>query len=72
MYKNPPIPELPWYIRIATLFCGIIIILCVSMILFKLTKAFIRFFMCIYYDSCYSPTELLNPFSTAGPSQRYI
>lgn len=72
MYKNPPIPNLPWYIRIATLFCGIIIILCVSMILFKLTKAFSRFFMCIYYDSCYYPTELLNPFSTAGPSQRYI
>ena len=47
MYKNPPIPELPWYIRIATLFCGIIIILCVSMILFKLTKAFIQF-LCVF------------------------
>ena len=71
-YKNLPIPELPWGIRLGTFISGIIIILCSSMILYKIIKAFIKLFLCMYYDSCYSPIELLNPFSDEGPSERYI
>ena len=71
-YKNLPIPELPWGIRFITFISGIIIILCISMILFKIIKAFIKLFLCMYYDTCYAPTELLNIFSEEGPSKKYI
>ena len=71
-YKNLPIPELPWGIRFGTFISGIIIILCSSMILYKIIKEFIKLFLCMYYDTCYSPIELLNPFSEEGPSERYI
>ena len=71
-YQNLPIPELPWGIRLATFICGLIIILSASMILYKILKAIIKLFLCMYYDTCYVPTELLNPFSDAGPSQKYI
>ena len=70
--KNPPIPKLPWGIRFGTFICGIIIILCTSMILYKLIKAIIKLFLCTYYDTCYSPLELLNIFSDKGPEKRYI
>ena len=70
--KNTPIPTLPWGIRLGTFICGIIIILCSSMILYKIIKAFIKLFLCMYYDTCYSPLELLNPFSDRGPEKRYI
>lgn len=71
-YKNLPIPELPWGIRFGTFICGVIIILCSSMILYKILKAVIKLFLCMYYDTCYAPTELLNPFSDEGPSKKYI
>jgi hypothetical protein len=71
-YKNLPIPELPWGIRFGTFICGIIIILCSSMILYKIIKAIIKLFLCIYYDTCYSPIELLNVFSDKGPEKKYI
>ena len=71
-YKNLPIPQLPWGIRFSTFICGIIIILSTSMILFKFSKAIIKLFLCMYYDTCYAPTELLNIFSDEGPSQKYI
>ena len=70
--KNVPIEELPWGIRLATFICGCIIILAISMIIFKIIKAFIKFGLCIYYDNCYYPLELLNPFSDLGPEKRYI
>ncbi len=72
LYKNLPIPELPWGIRFGTFICGVIIILSVSMILFKIIKAIFKFFLCMYYDTCYIPTELLNPFNNNGPDKRYI
>jgi len=71
-YKNLPIPQLPWGIRFSTFICGIIIILCASMILHKIIKAIIKLFLCMYYDTCYSPIELLNIFSDEGPTKRYI
>lgn len=71
-YKNLPIPELPLGIRFGTFICGIIIILCSSMILYKILKSIIKLFLCMYYDTCYTPTELLNPFSDEGPSKKYI
>ena len=72
MNKNVPIEQLPWGIRLATFICGCIIILSVSMIIFKIIKALIKFGLCIYYDNCYYPLELLNPFSDLGPEKRYI
>ena len=72
LYKNQPIPEIPIFIRLTTFVCGAIIIVSLSMIIFKIIKATIKLFMCMYYDTCYSPTELLNLFSTEGPSKRYI
>lgn len=71
LYKNVPIPDLPWGVRLVTFICGCIIILSVSMILFKILKAIIKFFLCMYYDTCYYPIELLNPFNL-GPNKRYI
>jgi len=71
LHKNPPIAKLPNSIRLITFIVGIIIIFCSSILLFKVIKAFIKFFLCLYYDSCYSPLELLNPF-TSGPDKKYI
>ena len=70
--NNQLIQKLPWGIRLGTFICGIIIILCSSMIFYKLIKALIKLFLCMYYDTCYSPLELLNPFSDKGPEKRYI
>ena len=72
LYRNPPISEIPTFIRLLTFVIGIIIIISFSMILFKILKAFIKLFMCSYYGTCYSPTELLNLSTIKEPTQRYI
>ena len=41
-------------------------------ILFKLIKSIIKLVLCMYYDSCYYPTELLTLFSNKQPTQKYI
>lgn len=72
IHKNMPIQEIPTFIRLMTFVCGVIIIVSLSMIIFKIIKSFIKLFLCMYYDTCYSPTELLNLFSNEGPSKKYI
>lgn len=72
IHKNMPIQEIPTFIRLLTFVCGIIMIVSLSMIIFKIIKSFIKLFLCMYYDTCYSPTELLNLLSSEGPSKKYI
>ena len=72
IHKNMPIQEIPTFIRLLTFVCGIIMIVSLSMIIFKIIKSFIKLFLCMYYDTCYSPTELLNLLSNEGPSKKYI
>lgn len=72
LYRNPPISEMPTFIRLLTFVIGIIIIVSFSMIMFKIIKAFIKLFMCSYYGTCYSPVELLNIITIKEPTQKYI
>tara|TARA_Y100000816_G_C26108264_1_gene590027 strand:- start:8988 stop:10409 length:1422 start_codon:yes stop_codon:yes gene_type:complete len=72
LYKNIPIPEVPTVIKLLIFASGTIIIVCCSMIIYKIVKALFKLVLCVYYDNCYSPLVLLNVFSSEGPSQRYI
>ena len=55
----------------------IIVVICGSFIIYRILKSIIRFGMCMYYDNCHYPTELLK-FWTADfwnmgmPKKRYI
>ena len=62
LHRNTPIPNIPPFIRILMFICGTIIVVILSILLFRFIKIIIKFILCFYYDTCYSPTELFNIF----------
>ena len=74
LHQNTPIPEMPLFIRIMMFICGTVIVIILSILFFRLFKILIKFILCFYYDTCYSPTELLNIFlfKDAEVQKRYI
>lgn len=72
-YKNmePIIDHMPSPIKFLYYISSIIVIICCSILLYRFLKIFVKFFMCIYYDSCYIPTELFSNSYTIL-EKRYI
>lgn len=77
LHRNPPISRMSPYWRIGAFAMVIIVVICGSFIIYRILKSIIRFGMCMYYDNCHYPTELLK-FWTADfwnmgmPKKRYI
>jgi hypothetical protein len=77
LHRNPPIKRMSPYLRLCTFAMAIIIVIFTSIIIYRILKSIIRFGMCMYYDNCHYPTELLK-FWTADfwnngmPKKRYI
>ena len=74
LYGNTPIPEMPLFLRSIMFTFGTIMVISISVLLFRFIKILIKFILCFYYDTCYSPIELLNVFVFGDTSikQRYI
>ena len=74
LYGNLPISEVPLFVRSLMFTCGTIIVISLSLLFFRFIKILIKFILCFYYDTCYSPTELFNIFLFRDSSitKRYI
>ena len=74
LYFNTPIPEIPLLVRGIMFICGTMIVIISSILIFRFMKISIKFILCFYYDTCYSPTELLNTFlfKDTEIKERYI
>ena len=69
---EPVVNQMPPYLKLFYYISAIIIIICLSILLYRFLKIFIKIFMCIYYGNCYSPTELLDLSSNGILDKRYI
>ena len=74
LYSNTPIPEMPLFVRGIMFICGTMIVIILSILIFRFINIFIKFILCFYYDTCYSPTELLDTFlfKDTEIKERYI
>lgn len=74
LHRNTPIPNIPLFIRVLMFICGTVIVIILSTLLFRFIKIIIKFILCFYYDTCYSPTELFNIFlfKEVDLKKRYI
>lgn len=68
---NPVIDDMPVSLKLLYYIAAIIVIICLSILLYRFLKIFFKIFMCIYYGSCYIPTELLTS-SSGILDERYI
>tara|TARA_Y100000741_G_scaffold125834_1_gene94858 strand:+ start:4030 stop:5523 length:1494 start_codon:yes stop_codon:yes gene_type:complete len=73
-YKNmePTIDNMPAFLKFLYYIAAIIIVICLSILLYRFLKIFVKIFMCVYYGSCYIPKELLDISSNGILEKRYI
>ena len=69
---EPVIDHMPPALKLLYYIAAIIVIICLSILLYRFLKIFVKIFMCIYYGSCYIPTELLDTTSSGILEKRYI
>tara|TARA_B100000401_G_scaffold203284_1_gene137086 strand:+ start:1125 stop:2618 length:1494 start_codon:yes stop_codon:yes gene_type:complete len=73
-YKKmePIIDHMPPALKFLYYISAIIVIICLSILLYRFLKIFTKIFLCVYYGTCYIPTELLDFENTGILDQRYI